>query len=246
MRSAMFVLLAVIFLCAAPQVSANSTAGAILINGTCEFGNCASPDILGIGGNISGCSNFTYTFANTDRYDVSACMSAANNAANFIYLDGALFNSYLGNSSNTVSNTDVLTVDVLQKFTGNSGLENFWDFVEGGFNGPLATGSSVEVEAFVDGHPLSVLGPFYPPGKISIPGDFFNIPLLGDPLLIDLRYTATFAAGSGVGSSLPPYFGVGVIVPTSVPEPGSLSLLCSGLLGATCAMGLRREHTAKQ
>jgi hypothetical protein len=60
-------------------VLASSASGAaITVNGVCQVGNCSSPDVVGFGELITTPFDFTYTLANTDRYQISGRMSSFN------------------------------------------------------------------------------------------------------------------------------------------------------------------------
>src|SRR5579863_7548097 len=58
--------------------AATAFGDAISVNGLCEVGTCASPDILTNGNSISSPFSFIYTFANTDRYQVSGNFAATD------------------------------------------------------------------------------------------------------------------------------------------------------------------------
>lgn len=89
-------------------------AGAVNINGNCALGNCASPDILAPGASLTNPFDFVYTFANSDRYQVTGTLNAFNTSTPsgevFILIETPLTVTYLGNNAGTTSGTDVLTI----------------------------------------------------------------------------------------------------------------------------------------
>jgi hypothetical protein len=207
--------------------------GAISINSSCELGSCASPDVLGNPGSIPEAGfSYVYTFANTDSYLVTGSFGAANDAGGTFIGGAGPFFTYLGNSTASASGTDVLSIDFLQGYTVTNTSGTYNEGIAGFFAGPLAPGSSLSAQFFADGQALPVLGPYTFPGSIGSPLITANLSGLSSPLLLDFRLTATFDAGSGIGS---------VIAGDVVPEPSSFSLLGMGLLAALAGV-LRRKR----
>jgi hypothetical protein len=135
-------------------------AGAISVNSVCELGNCASPDIVAANSMLSVGFNFTFTFANTDSYQISGTLSGVDNAGNrwSIGVSNTTV-TYLGNSSGTASSTDVLTIDFLQNFAWvlTSG-DNFTEGASISFGGDIASGSDVTNQLIIGAIPSRFWG----------------------------------------------------------------------------------------
>ncbi len=177
---------------------------AISVNGTCHVGNCASPDVAAAGTAPSTPFDFVVTLPNTDRYHISGSVEASA-SGNSVDLQAPFTVTYLGNAAGKDSREDVLTIDLLQncEYTPHAG--RFFEVTRGGFEGPIAPASAVLGQLFVGGQALPVQGPFpVPAASRSFWVDSGPLPItgLGNPLLLDLRRTITFAAGSGVGSKV--------------------------------------------
>lgn len=178
---------------------------AITVNGACEFGNCVTPDTLGIGLSTTISSAFTVTLANTDMYRVVITLPITNlgvlpGFASFQYANTTL--TYLGNSSAGPSGADSLTIGILQNLASNS------EFIDGNvtysiyaqFGGAVSAASTGSV-SYMDG-PFSggTVGPLTSavPSGTSAPalydGNFTN------PSLDDIQETVNFGAGSPVGA----------------------------------------------
>src|ERR1700723_1141613 len=73
-------------------------AAAVSVNGTCELGDCATPDTLASGETLSEPFNFIYTFANGDTFQIQGVIGGANTAGT-MWTDGGtqLTVAYLGN-----------------------------------------------------------------------------------------------------------------------------------------------------
>ncbi|HXB72286.1 MAG TPA: PEP-CTERM sorting domain-containing protein [Candidatus Acidoferrales bacterium] len=206
-------------------------AGAISVNGTCEFGACTPVDTLAEGTSLTDPFSFVYTFANTDEYRATGTLAARNlsNTTGIvrIALTGLTF-TYLGNDSGTPSGADSLVIDFLQNFqtpfaTGinRSGFEA----INGTFGGPLANASSVQGQVFSNGGTaMALLGPFFPPAPFSSGSVTNQLFAFGPITLADFRYTISFGTGSGVGAT----FNIDNTAPT-VPEPSAWLLMAGGV-----------------
>jgi trimeric autotransporter adhesin len=194
-------------------------AGAISVNGTCELGNCAAPDTLGLTGSSSTPFNFIFTFSNTDRFQIQGTLVATG----LTLIGTQATMTYLGNSSGTASGQDVLTLDILQNFQGPAAPTAYLEVVYGIFGGPLASsGSSATAQLLVSGIALPLMGPFSPPNAFSAENEA-STPGLGTTFLPDARVIATFGAGSGSGA----FITTSTVPITGNPAPTVVSLICS-------------------
>jgi len=176
----------------------------VSVNGTCHVGNCTSPDVAAAGAAPSTPFNVVVTLPNTDRYRISGSVEATS-SGNAVDLQAPFTVTYLGNGAGKGSSEDVLTIDISQNYEYKPHGGRFFEVTRGGFEGPIAAGSSVVGQLFVGGQPLPRQGPFpVPAATKSFLVNSGPLPLtgLGNPLLLDLRRTVTFAGGSDVGSKV--------------------------------------------
>jgi uncharacterized protein (TIGR03437 family) len=179
-------------------------AGSISVNGTCELGNCTTTDTLADGQSVSQPFNFTYTFANGDRFQIQGTQAQANSGS-YSNVGTQVTATFLGNDAGVPSGPDVLTIDLLQKFqhgqTVTSGTFNYG--IYGAFAGAIASTTTAERDFFVNSTELPRLGPFTPsPPLFSQFSSDIIVPGLSNPVLFDNRYIASFGAGSGVGATI--------------------------------------------
>ena len=174
---------------------------AVSVNGTCQVGNCASPDQAPTGTSPTTAFNFVITLPNSDQYRIAGAINAIN-APSAPRLVSPFTATYLGNSTGTVSGADVVEIDVLQNFQLNFTLRTSTESLQGGFSGPLAAGSNVQGQLLLSGQALPVMGPFPAPANFSFKSPSYNLMALGSVVEFNVRHTFTFAAGSGVGSTI--------------------------------------------
>ncbi len=216
-------------------VVASSFGAAISVNGICETGTCASPDIIAIGNSATTSFNFTYTFANTDQYQVAGSFLGGNTSGPDYTIPYTV--TYLGNAGGGNASADVLTIDFLQNYQYTRTSGTFTETLRGGFAGPIDPSSTVQGRLFVSGQALPVQGSFSPPSNFSVTLGGQAVSGLGNPLFFDIQRTDTFGAGSGVGASIIN------ATPSTVPEPSSLVLFGSGL-GLAGLLMARRKRVA--
>lgn len=200
-------------------------AGAVLVNGVCQVGNCASPDIIAMGTSVTTSFNFTYTFPNTDTYLISGSLIGT-------FGQGILvpFNViYVGNASRTTSGTDVLTIDFLLNFQSAFTSAGFNELLTGGFGGPISPASSVQGRVTVSGRALPLQGPFSPPADFSVSVENQAVSGITNPLRYDEQRTFTFGAGSGAGAEILNHQG------SAGPGPGGSRVTCAaGGVASNC------------
>jgi hypothetical protein len=194
-----------------------------------------NPAPLAEGTFISGPFSVTQNMSDGDRYQVTGSLTDTNssNTTGLVTLLTNVTVTYLGNGSGTASIADdSLTIDFVQSYltpfsvgSNTSGIEA----VSGTFSGALGSGSDVKGQLSSNGTAMAAMGPFVPPSPFST--ILTNQPFVyGPTTTLDFKYTFDFGANSAVNSAI----SVGDV--SAVPEPVSLMLLGSGLIGA----GVRR------
>ena len=188
----------------------------------CVIGTCASPGTLGTTDSISSTTySFVYTFANSDTFDVAGTYSASGATPSVSFSAVA---TYLGNSTNTSSHADTLSVDLLQDFTNLNGLDGNYSASARLSQTNVASGSQVTSQLFFGAQGIGLMGPFtgngsqlYNSGPTALTG-------LGTTTLADFNYTFVIAAGS-----------------PAIPEPAEISLVGLGLFALM--FPLRRKRS---
>jgi len=206
-------------------------ANAISVNGTCEVGSCASPEIQAANTTTINPFNFSYTFGNSDQYQLQGTVVSTSTVSASTFLATESVNNfivtYLGNGSGGNSAADTLTIDFLQTFQNSlTGTGTYFEGISGTFGGSLGNATSATGQFIHDGQALPVEGPFSPPPATfsdfvsNVPGTFSG------NSLFDARFTLTFGSASAVGSSITINNSP---APVATPEPSTYSLLAGGL-----------------
>ena len=175
-------------------------AASVIVNGNCQVGNCASPDVVATGGAISTAFNFTVTLPNTDRYQIAGSVNSSAAGASLSVVSPFMV-IYEGNSGGTSSANDTITLDVLQNFHLGFTLRESTESAQGAFSGAFGAGSNVQIQLIINGQALPVMGPFTPPANFSFKSASINITSTSAPLF-DVHHVFTFAAGSAVGATI--------------------------------------------
>jgi hypothetical protein len=192
----------------APALGFSST---ITVNGICEAGTCPTVDTLAFGSSTSGSFNFNYLFGNTDEYNILGQFAANNPTTGPTSIQFNATAVFVGNSTLTSSQHDLLTIDDLQNYTVPHSLDGtYFEDTAASLGGPIAPASSFTAELFYNGNGVGVLGPFTGPGPHSASANR-DLLRLSNPLEADFQFKFDFAAGSEVGSFI-----------STVPEPGGV------------------------
>ncbi len=182
-------------------VAATAFGAAVSVNGTCQVGVCASPDVLASQTSSSTSFNFAVTLPNTDQYRIVGTINASGTSSE-VSIVSPFTVVYMGNASGTASAADVVNLDVLQNFTLGFILRHSTESAEGGFGGALAAGSNVQIQLVIGGQALPVIGPFPSPASFSFKSQSYTLSPPANPVLFDVRHIFTFGAGSGVGATI--------------------------------------------
>ena len=196
---------------------------ALSVNGTCELNSCSPVDTLNDGGATSGSVNFTYTFANGDRYQVSGAYSTGNSSTDGTSLSFNPAVVYLGTASNAnaPSQADSLTMNFLQNYNFAGSLDGYYfENLTSSISGPIAADSTYTAQLSYNGNGLGVLGPYGPGTNSGFNQQ--NLTGLTSPLMADFNFIYSFGAGSDPGS------GIATVNPAATPEPSSVLLLLAG------------------
>lgn len=170
-------------------------AGVITVNGTCEVGNCASPNGLPYGSSTGQHFNFNYSLPNSDTFKIIGRYSASS-SSDGTQIEFNVRALYLGNSTHTASGNDTLTIDLLQSYGYPFSLEGTYSYSNGFHIGKyVAPSSTVQTDLYYEGQDVGTIGPFTGPGNFSGSASA-DLTGLSRPLSADYRYTFFIAAGS--------------------------------------------------
>jgi hypothetical protein len=174
---------------------------AIEINGTCELGNCASPDsLVGNAGNgvypqdLTG--SFSYPVAvGSDNFVVTGSYDTGYTASSGTFVNVFPAITYVGTGPST--SLDKITFDIFQ---------NFFDSTPGTWDGtytetvPLTVGanSTASAQLLWDGQSVGLVGP-YGPGTYNASQSANLTGLDGNTLSADYQFVFTFDPGTPAG-----------------------------------------------
>jgi hypothetical protein len=220
---------ALLFVAAAQFTGTAAQAAIVKLSGTCEVGNCSAlmADAITYGTSVPTTPfSFNYTFANTDEYSVNGTYAASYGAAGSLF-QVTLGVTYVGNSTNSASQSDAFNINIRQDIFDNSPGTfdgTYTESIPVSIFGAVGSGSSVAAELLWDGQSVGLIGPFVGDGSFYGSKSANLTGLTGNYLAGDFRFMFNFAAGTqpGAGSS----------VPNSTPEPAE-TIPAALMLGAT-------------
>lgn len=195
-------------------------ADAISVNGTCELGDCATPDALNPGGSNSGTFSYIYTFGNGDKYGITGSYGSSYLSGSTSISFKALAN-YIGPGPS--AGADLLPVDLLQDYNFSGDADGTYSVSATLTQVGDAPGSYTSSQLFYDGQGLGLMGPYFGPGSAPFSSSQ-SLSGLTEPLAADFNYTFYFAQGT-----------------SPVPEPARGGLVAAGLLAFVVVM-LRRKQ----
>jgi hypothetical protein len=170
-------------------------AGVIAVNGTCEVGDCGSPPVLPYGSSVGRRFTFNYTFPNTDLFKIIGLYSASSSSIG-TQIEFNVRALYLGNSTNSASGNDTLTIDLLQSYAYPFNLDGTYSYSNSFHIGKWVDPSSiVKTDLYYDDQEVGTIGPFTGPGNFNGSASA-DITGLASPMSANYRYTFFIAAGS--------------------------------------------------
>jgi hypothetical protein len=208
-------------------------ANTVSVNGTCLQGTCASPDVLLPGQFTSGTFAASYTFGNGDAYSITGSWNNSVSSDGLtIGIDPIATIKFLGSSGGgpAVGN-DFMDMLFVQGYQVNFSSGVFGAGVFGSAIGSFGSGSALQFLANINGTPLSGSGAFSLPGTFTFFNGSNSVGGIANPLLLTFEYQVNFGAGTVPGAT--------VYIDQAVPEPSSLMLLTSGLLGGLAVLRKR-------
>jgi hypothetical protein len=203
-------------------IPATCLPAALSINGSCEMGSCSSPTLLSVGGDESGTFSFVYTLLDTDKYLVTGTYAASFPGTTNISFHTDV--AFLGNSTDTTSHADNLTIDYLSgyDFTGDGSGTYFANstlWLPPGAN----AGSFTTGELFYNDMSTGLMGPYF--GETHMNFSTSRDLTLSGPLEADYRFAYSLTGGA-----------------TPVPEPAEFGSLVLGfcIIGIPAVYRIRR------
>jgi hypothetical protein len=207
---------------AAPLVARGA---AIIVNSTCEAGQCVTGGFLGNGQSTSGTLDFDYTFPDGDSYDISGDYSASYSSTDGSTISIEPVVTYIGTGLS--ADTDTIDLTMLQNFFDLkcctwAGL--YTESIPLTGEGSFGAGSEMYGQLYYDSVGVGPVGPFPAPGNYfeTTTTDLDFGALDTNPTLAaDFELDFTFGAGTAPGAS--------EAASSLTAEPASLALSGLGL-----------------
>lgn len=200
-----------------------SLANTTSVNGTCIQGNCSMPDVLQPGGQATGFIAGSFTFANGDTFGFLGDFTNTESSDGLSISASHFMDVYfVGNNGGPAAGNDLIDLKLVQGYHVNTSGGMFGYRIDGSGGGQFGPNSTIQSSADINGVSIGT-SPLFP---LSEPFDwssgFTQVKNIVNPLYLTTEYKINIGEGT-----LP-----GAFIDINSPEPGSVLLFSTALLGA--------------